>query len=98
MATAKFTTEELARVATRLQAGSTDIEGQLAELRGQVDGLVSSGWEGQAAQSFNDLYTQWQTSAAALRESLNGIAGLLADTSNVYEVTETELAARFRQT
>lgn len=97
MATAKFTTEELARVASRLQSGAADIDGQLAQLRSQVDGLVSGGWEGQAAQSFNELYTQWQTSATALHESLTGIAALLSDTSTTYESMESELAARFRQ-
>lgn len=97
MGVTRVTTEDLHRVAGQLESGSVSIFEQLDALRGQIDGLVDASWEGAASQSFRELYEQWNSSGRQLSEALSGIGQMLGGTAEAYEVTEQDLAARFRQ-
>jgi WXG100 family type VII secretion target len=91
MALIKVTSEDLATVATQLSSGSEEIDSQLARMRGLVQSLVSSDWQGAASSSFDSLYQQWNTSAANLREALDGISRLVANAATAYANTEQQI-------
>jgi WXG100 family type VII secretion target len=91
MALIKVTSEDLATVAAQLSSGSEEIDSQLARMRGLVQSLVSSDWQGAASSSFDSLYQQWNTSAANLREALDGISRLVANAATAYASTEQQI-------
>jgi WXG100 family type VII secretion target len=91
MALIKVTSEDLATVSAQLSSGSEEIDSQLARMRGLVQSLVSSDWQGAASSSFDSLYQQWNTSAANLREALDGISRLVANAATAYANTEQQI-------
>lgn len=91
MALIKVTSEDLATVSAQLSSGSEEIDSQLARMRGLVQGLVASDWQGAASSAFDGLYQQWNTSAANLREALDGISRLVANAATAYANTEQQI-------
>jgi WXG100 family type VII secretion target len=91
MALIKVTSEDLATVAAQLSSGSEEIDSELARMRGLVQGLVASDWQGAASSAFDNLYQQWNTSAANLREALDGISRLVANAATAYASTEQQI-------
>lgn len=91
MALIKVTSEDLATVATQLSSGSEEIDGQLITMRGLVQSLVESDWQGGASSAFDALYHQWNTSAANLREALDGISRLVSNAATAYANTEQQI-------
>lgn len=87
----KVTSEDLASASAYLTSGSQEIDGQLASMRNRVQSLVGSDWQGAASSSFDSLYQQWNTSAANLREALDGISRLLANAASAYATTEQQI-------
>jgi WXG100 family type VII secretion target len=88
----KVTSEDLSSASARLSSGSQEIDGQLASMRSLVQSLVGGDWQGTASTSFDTLYQQWNTSAAGLREALDGISQLLANAANSYAATEQQIS------
>ncbi|WRH18805.1 WXG100 family type VII secretion target [Microbacterium sp. JZ37] len=95
MAEIKVTSESLASVAGQLSSGSQSIESQLSNLKSLVEGLIAGDWNGQASQSFNELYSQWDQAGIQLKESLQGISDLLNQAALSYEDSESAIAATF---
>jgi WXG100 family type VII secretion target len=91
MALIKVTSEDLANASTQLSSGSQEIDTQLNTMHGLVQELVSSDWQGAASSSFESLYHEWNTSAANLREALDGISKLLANAASSYATTEQHI-------
>jgi WXG100 family type VII secretion target len=91
MALIKVTSEDLATVSAQLNSGSEEIDSQLARMRGLVQSLVASDWQGAASSAFDSLYQQWNTSAANLREALDGISRLVANAATAYTNTEQQI-------
>jgi WXG100 family type VII secretion target len=91
MALIKVTSEDLATVAAQLSSGSEEIDGQLTTMRGLVQSLVASDWQGAASSAFDTLYHQWNTSAANLREALDGISRLVSNAAETYANTEQQI-------
>jgi WXG100 family type VII secretion target len=91
MALIKVTSEDLATVASQLSSGSEEIDSQLNTMRGLVQSLVASDWQGAASSAFDTLYQQWNTSAANLREALDGISRLVANAATAYANTEQQI-------
>jgi WXG100 family type VII secretion target len=87
----KVTSEDLATVSAQLNSGSEEIDSQLARMRGLVQSLVASDWQGAASSAFDSLYQQWNTSAANLREALDGISRLVANAATAYANTEQQI-------
>jgi WXG100 family type VII secretion target len=88
----KVTSEDLSSAATQLSTGSQEIDSQLSTMRNQVQSLVAGDWQGAASSSFESLYQQWNTSAANLREALDGISKLLANAATAYSTTEQQIS------
>ena len=66
-------------------------DAQLASMRNLVQSLVASDWQGAASSAFDGLYQQWNTSAASLREALDGISRLVANAATAYANTEQQI-------
>lgn len=96
MALIKVTSEELASTSAQLTAGSQEIESQLASMHNLVQSLVDADWQGAASASFQALYQEWNTSAANLQQSLDGIAKLLASAGAAYAQTEEQIQQTMR--
>jgi len=96
MAEIKVTSESLASVAGQLSSGSQSIESQLSNLKSLVEGLIAGDWNGQASQSFNELYSQWDQAGIQLKESLQGISDLLNQAALSYEDSESAIAGTFQ--
>jgi WXG100 family type VII secretion target len=91
MALIKVTSEDLANASAQLSTGSQEIDTQLSTMHNLVQDLVSSDWQGAASSSFESLYQEWNTSAANLREALDGISKLLANAASSYATTEQHI-------
>lgn len=87
----KVTSEDLASTAAQLSRGSQEIDAQLASMRNLVQSLVASDWQGAASAAFDSLYQQWNTSAASLREALDGISRLVSNAATAYANTEQQI-------
>jgi WXG100 family type VII secretion target len=91
MAQIRVTSEDLASAAAQLATGSQEIDSQLSAMHNLVQSLVGSDWQGAASSSFESLYQQWNTSAANLRQALDGISRLLANAATAYANTEQQI-------
>ena len=91
MALIKVTSEDLSSASSQLTSGSQEIDAQLGTMHGLVQDLVDSDWQGAASSSFESLYHEWNTSAANLREALDGIARLLSNAATAYAHTEEQI-------
>jgi WXG100 family type VII secretion target len=91
MSLIRVTSEDLASAAAQLSTGSQEIDTQLTGMHNLVESLVSSDWQGAASSSFESLYQQWNTSAANLRQALDGISKLLANAATAYANTEQQI-------
>ncbi len=91
MSLIKVTSEDLANASAQLSSGSQEIDTQLLSMQNLVQGLVASDWQGAASSSFETLYQEWNTSAANLRQALEGISKLLANAASAYASTEQQI-------
>ena len=91
MALIKVTSEDLANASAQLSTGSQEIDTQLNTMHNLVQELVASDWQGAASSSFETLYQEWNTSAANLRQALDGISKLLANAASAYASTEQQI-------
>jgi WXG100 family type VII secretion target len=89
----KVTSEELHGLSGRVQSGSGQIQDQLVRMQGDVTSVLGSDWQGTASGQFQNLWEEWQRSAAGLRDALDGIAQLLGSAATQYQLTEDGIKA-----
>ena len=77
MSLIKVTSQDLQTLGGQVQSGSAQIEEQLSTLQNQVGAVVGGDWMGMASGAFEQCYQEWNTSAANLKEALQGISTLL---------------------
>lgn len=90
----QVTPEQLASASQQLTSGAANIDNILNQLRSQVSPLQDS-WKGMAQGKFEQLWTEWQTSAKQLHEALTGIAQLTSQASQTYADAEQQIASTF---
>jgi WXG100 family type VII secretion target len=90
----RVTPEQLQQVSGQLRAGSSNVDGILAQLASNVAPLGSD-WAGVAQARFQELWAQWQRNARGLNDALNGIAQLMSQASANYDQTEQSNASLF---
>jgi len=93
MSLIKVTSEDLNTLSTQVASGSSQIQDQLAQMAGQVTGVVGGDWQGVASSQFNTLWDEWQRSAAGLKDALDGISRLLGSAAAQYQTTEDSIRA-----
>lgn len=75
---------------------SGEIRGQHGTLKTQLDPLFGSDWSGAAANQFAALYAQFDQSAKAMSDALDGIGQLLNRAGAAYADVESQITASFR--
>ena len=91
----RLTQGELQARAASLRNGAGEIEGQLSQMSSQISSLVSQDWEGQARDSFQALWQEWQSGARQCHEALQGISQLLDTAGRSFEQTESDVTRSF---
>ena len=85
----RTTADEMRAFSARI----SDVNGQITQELGRLENLVSSitsGWQGQAAQSYTQLQQRWTEDANKLNQVLNEIKDAIDQTSASYTSTEQE--------
>ncbi|MEZ0095400.1 WXG100 family type VII secretion target [Streptacidiphilus sp. EB129] len=85
----RTTADEMRAFSARI----SDVNGQIQQELGRLNNLVSSitsGWQGDAAQSYHRLQEQWNTDADKLNRVLNEIKEAIDQTSATYTSNEQE--------
>jgi len=93
MSLIKVTAEDLQTLSSQVMAGSESIQEQLSRLQSEVTAVVGGDWMGVASGAFHERYEEWNTSAAGLRDALDGIAQLLSHAASNYQQTEDAIRA-----
>ena len=94
MANVSVTYDDLRTQATQLRTGQRSIEDQLSQLKGQIDGLVSSGYvTDKSSKAFDSTYSEFTTGATTTIAALEGLAGFLESAANALESTDAQLAS-----
>lgn len=93
MSLIKVTAEDLQTLSSQVTAGSESIQDQLSRLQSEVTAVVGGDWMGVASGAFHQKYEEWNTSAAGLKDALDGIAQLLAHAAVQYQQTEDAIRA-----
>jgi WXG100 family type VII secretion target len=91
----RLTQGELQARAASLRNGAGEIEGQLSQMSSQISSLVGQDWEGQARDSFQALWQEWQSGARQVHEALQGISQLLDTAGRSFEQTEADVTRSF---
>lgn len=91
MAVIRVTAEELQTISGQLNTTATNISSENQAALAKVQGLVGQGWEGAASEQFNQLFTQWKSSADQIQQSLDGISKLLSKAGTAYTETEQQI-------
>ncbi|MDT4997776.1 MAG: hypothetical protein QOD45_1844 [Pseudonocardiales bacterium] len=92
----KVTPEQLSTLSATTHRVSSQVRGEHQGLKSQLSPLFGADWSGAAAAQFTALYEQFDRSATAMSDALDGIAGLLARAAITYREAETAIAASFR--
>jgi len=79
--------EEVLAANTVVQSTIQKLQGDVDTLHTQLNSLQSS-WQGQAANSFQDLATRWRSTAALVQQQLSEIGQALALAAKQYAEIE----------
>ena len=92
----RVTPDQLATMSSIVTATAGQTQDAHARLRVQLSPLFGADWSGQASAQFAALYGQFDQSAMALGQALQGIGQLLRGAGNAYEQVEMQIAGSFR--
>jgi len=97
MANVNVTYDDLRTQATQLRNGQRSIEDQLAQLKGQIDGLVSSGYvTDSSSRAFEGTYTEFTTGAKQTIAAIEGLAAFLENAATTLQSADEQLASSLR--
>lgn len=86
--------EDMRREAAQLVAGKETIVSELTRLRGQIEGLVSSGFvTDHASVRFNDAYRQFTDGATQTIGALDDLSRYLHGAADTLQETDQALSA-----
>lgn len=93
-----FTTESttMTTTASDVDGVNQEVSGELARLRGVVDGLAGD-WKGQAHLAFSELMVRWDEAAAKLSGALTDIAENIRGNAHSFDAGEESGAADFNR-
>ncbi|MEW1911497.1 WXG100 family type VII secretion target [Kitasatospora sp. NPDC085895] len=85
----KTTAEEMNAFANRIGEVNAQVQGEIQRLNALVDS-IKSGWQGQAAQAYQQMQTRFNEDATALNKVLDEIKQAIETTTKLYAQTEQE--------
>jgi WXG100 family type VII secretion target len=93
----QFTTtaEEMSAFANRIGEVNSQIHGEIQRLNQLVD-EIKAGWQGQAAQAYQQLQTRFNEDADRLNKVLDEIKQAIEATTKAYSQTEQEQQSSMR--
>lgn len=93
-----FTTESstMNTTAGDVDGVNAEVSGELARLRGIVDGLAGD-WHGQAKVAFDELMIRWDDAAGRLSNALSDIAENIRTNARSFDATEVDGADSFNR-
>lgn len=94
MANLNITYAEMSDSATKMRNNKSDIDAKLTECRTIVDGLVNSGFvTDQASGRFDEVHTEFVTSANQVMETLDQLSVWLDKAVEAMRDMDTQLAS-----
>lgn len=97
MANVNVTYQEMRDQATKLSNARQEIEGQLQQLKSQVDQLVSGGFvTDTASAAFQGSYDEFNTGASKTIEGLEGMGEYLNKAAEAFQNVDSELASALK--
>ncbi|HEY0638411.1 MAG TPA: WXG100 family type VII secretion target [Pseudonocardiaceae bacterium] len=90
----KVTFGELASAQGNISSTVNHVNQQLADLKSFLAPMVST-WDGAAAETYNQLQRQWDTSAEELNRVLAQIATAVGTANDAYQQAESTNQNRF---
>lgn len=90
----KVTEAEMVRFSGKIGTVSETIQGEIRHLNMVVDN-ITSGWKGQAANSYNRLQSQVNEDATRINQLLREIKEAIDETTKNYSASEEEQNAAF---
>lgn len=97
MANVSVNYDDLRSQATQLRNGQRAIEDQLSQLKGQIDGLVTSGYvTDKSSKAFESTYQEFTTGATQTIGAIDGLAAFLEGAAGALESTDEQLASSLR--
>ena len=98
MANLNITYAEMSDSASRMRNNKNDIDTRLTECRNIVDGLVSSGFvTDQASGRFDEVHTEFVTSANQVMETLEQLSLWLDKAVEALREMDSQLASSLNQ-
>ncbi|MEZ0070129.1 WXG100 family type VII secretion target [Streptacidiphilus sp. MAP12-20] len=85
----RTTADEMRAFSARISEVNAQIQQELSSLNNVVSS-VTSGWQGAAATSYQQLQQKWNEDAAKLNKVLSEIKDAIDNTSQQYTATEQE--------
>jgi early secretory antigenic target protein ESAT-6 len=89
------TAEQLEAMSGTIAKTAGEIEGTHNALKNTLQPLFGAEWQGTASGRFQQLYTEFDTSATKLNHALEGIAALLGAAGRSYAQAEQQIAQSF---
>jgi WXG100 family type VII secretion target len=68
---------------------SQDVRTEMRVLQGEMDALLSGGWQGDAANGFAQGWEQWLHGAEEVLDALHDMGGLLGDNGRNYQLGDS---------
>ncbi|MEV6211026.1 WXG100 family type VII secretion target [Kitasatospora sp. NPDC051914] len=85
----KTTAEEMNAFANRIGEVNAQVQGEIQRLNSLVDS-IKSGWQGAAAQAYQQMQTRFNEDATALNKVLDEIKQAIEATTKLYAQTEQD--------
>jgi WXG100 family type VII secretion target len=89
----QVTEAALQAVAHEVRSVVDETRSGLATLDGQLQGLLGSGWTGQAGSAFGEVWQRWHEGAENMLHGLETMTGLLDEAAQSYHSTDAGGAA-----
>ncbi|HYZ54539.1 MAG TPA: WXG100 family type VII secretion target [Streptosporangiaceae bacterium] len=94
MANVNVTYADMQAAANRLNAGESQINGDLTNLQNMINNLVQSGYvTDSSSKQFEQSYTEFTQGARKMMDGLKGMAQYLNAAAKAFHETDTQLSA-----
>ena len=98
MANVAVTYEEMRAAGKQLQAGKTDIESRLTQLKNQVQQLVENGYVSDvSSKQFQASYEEFDKGARQTIEGLEGMNSYLNSAADAFQQTDEQLSQQLNR-
>lgn len=84
--------DELKKAAKDMMDGNANLMNELKQIDSIVDGIVGSGWAGQASGAFQQLMARFSQDSKNLNDNLVQIAEAVSGSADLYQQQEEEAA------